>query len=121
MNADLAQDENDIVTKTRDPFVVGGDLDREFLYVAGDPNSLLAQRPGTYQMQAGENVTSDETAYFTASSVLFTDSAENAAERPVKNSKERAECGLLTALHNSVGVLRQLIQSKELNQNQTHP
>jgi hypothetical protein len=36
---------------------------------------------------------------------LFTDSAENAAERPVKNSKERAECGLLTALHNYVGGL----------------
>jgi hypothetical protein len=37
--------------------------------------------------------------------LLFTDSAENAAERPVQNSNQRAKCALLTALHNYVGAL----------------
>jgi hypothetical protein len=42
-------------------------------------------------------------------SPLFTDSVEKAAESPVQNSKERAKCGLPTALHNSVGGLPQLL------------
>jgi hypothetical protein len=50
--------------------------------------------------------TSDEPAAVAMRWGLFTDSVEKAAESSVQNSKERAKCGLLSALHNSVGGFR---------------
>jgi len=72
-------------------------------------NGALDGTPSRRQPSTLLKFTSDGPAAPETPSALFTDSVEKAAESPVQNSKERAKCGLLTALHNSMGGLTQLL------------
>jgi hypothetical protein len=77
-------------------------------------DAVSHERPCERQLLMLVKFTSDELAFSATPFALFTVSVEKAAESPVQKSKERAKCGLRSALHNSVGGFCQLLHPLHL-------